>query len=211
MLTADRILFTPNFASRDEYKSAYEDHLAGFINLDNVWPLHEWPEVFAGREIFIRLDPGEGQGHHKHVQTGGVRSKFGVSVDQLKQSLDIIQKHNIKVIGLHVHKGSGIYDSNVWNKTAIFLSTLCTNFPHLRYLDLGGGLGVKYRTTDPNLDLPSLEKSLASFLQSVNTDRKQHQLADIELWLEPGRFLVANAGVLLAKVTQLKHKPGKGR
>jgi len=201
-LPRERLLFTPNFAAKIEYEEAY--FYTDYVNLDNIYPLEAWPELFKGRQVMMRMDPGEGLGYHEKMQTGGARSKFGVSVSQLHAILPTINALGIKVIGLHVHKGSGIHDASVWAGTAAFLASLMPLFPHLRILDLGGGLGVGYRDTDPLLDLALLDKSVAQFRAGLGDRGKE-----LQLWLEPGRFLVATAGVLLASVTQLKHKPGR--
>ena len=74
-LAPERVLFTPNFAPRVEYERAFERGVR--VTVDAVFPLLEWPEVFKGREIFVRFDPGHGRGHHPHVRTAGVQSKFG--------------------------------------------------------------------------------------------------------------------------------------
>ena len=84
-LDLDRILFTPNFAPRDEYAWALDKGL--LVTLDNLYPLQAWPEIFADKKIFVRMDPGQGRGHHEHVKTAGVHSKFGVplfEVDELQ-------------------------------------------------------------------------------------------------------------------------------
>ncbi len=75
-LAAERVLFTPNFAARSEYEAAFARGVR--VTLDNLYPLKMWPQVFRGREIFLRIDPGFGRGHHSHVRTAGVHSKFGV-------------------------------------------------------------------------------------------------------------------------------------
>ncbi len=75
-LDPERVLFTPNFAPRSEYEYGFAKGVR--VTLDNLYPLKTWPEVFRGREIFLRIDPGFGRGHHSHVRTAGVHSKFGV-------------------------------------------------------------------------------------------------------------------------------------
>jgi diaminopimelate decarboxylase/aspartate kinase len=202
-LARDRLLFTPNFAGKLEYEEAY--FYTEQVNLDNVYPLEAWPEVFKGKSVLLRVDPGEGLGYHEKMQTGGVKSKFGVSVEQMLAAVPKMKELNIRVVGLHVHKGSGIHVSAVWAKTAEFLCQFLPLFPDLKYLDLGGGLGIQYRDTDPPLDLQALDASVAALRASLPDGAGQR----LQLWLEPGRFLAAQSGVLLAKVTQLKTKPGR--
>lgn len=194
-LDPKRILFTPNFAPRHEYAEAFE--LGAYVTLDNLYPLQAWPEVFRDRELLIRVDPGRGHGHHKYVRTAGPQSKFGVSPDEL-DSLDALASAvGARVIGFHAHVGSGIISPETWAETAIFLATLTDRFPDVQILDIGGGLGVSERQSTPELDIGEVAEHLATFKRAN---------PGLELWMEPGRFLVARCGVLLAKVTQVKRK-----
>lgn len=189
------VLFTPNFAPREDYARALADGVQ--VTLDNLHPLEHWPELFRGREVFLRLDPGRGRGHHAHVRTAGARSKFGVAPDQLERATELVKAAGAVVVGLHAHVGSGILDAATWQDVGSFLAGVAERFRDLRVLDLGGGLGVPDRPGRQGLDLEALEAGL----QRV---REAHP--GRELWLEPGRFLVAEAGVLLTRVTQLKRK-----
>jgi len=206
-----RILFTPNFASRQDYAFAFSlapsSPGAGssiHVTLDNIWLLQSCANILYSRSVMIRVDPGRGEGDHDHVRTGGARSKFGVSVDQLVSNLPLIRALSIKVVGLHIHAGSGVFDVDNWRKNAEMLTSLLPHFPEVRYLNLGGGLGVPYRPGEAPLDLHALSRTLREW-------REDHAAAlrGIEVWMEPGRFIVADAGVLLARVTQLKEKSQK--
>jgi diaminopimelate decarboxylase/aspartate kinase len=194
-IASSRLLFTPNFASRKEYEFGFSK--GAIVTLDSVYPLERWAETFANREVMIRLDPQVRQGHHEHVKTAGKQSKFGVTVEELVALPNTLSRHNIKVVGLHAHVGSGILTGTTWGETASFLSTFMDLFPHVKALDLGGGLGITERDDQSPLDLVELGNRLAQF-------KAEHP--GLALWIEPGRFLVANAGVLLATVTQLKKK-----
>lgn len=194
-LDSARLLFTPNFAPREEYVRGFE--AGARVTLDNVHPLREWPEVFAGREVFLRLDPGRGRGHHAHVRTAGAQSKFGIAPDQLGEMQLLLAASRTRVVGLHAHMGSGIRTPEAWQEVALFLAAQAERFPDVRVLDLGGGLGVPERPGQSALDLAALDELLRRF-KAVHPR--------FEVWLEPGRFLVALGGVLLARVTQVKHK-----
>ena len=78
-----RILFTPNFAPRDEYEYGLEQGV--WVTLDNLHPLREWGDLFAGKDVFLRLDTGQGRGHHEHVRTAGIHSKFGIPLFELDE------------------------------------------------------------------------------------------------------------------------------
>jgi diaminopimelate decarboxylase/aspartate kinase len=191
----ERILFTPNFSPKGDYEMAFK---AGTkVTLDNIYPLERWPEVFRGREVFVRIDPGEGDGHHKFVKTAGAKSKFGVSIPQLGALKELIASTGVKVVGLHAHVGSNIFSPEKWSNTAVFLAEVASDFEDVKYLDLGGGLGVVEKPGQNALDLRALDDELAKL-------KRAHP--EYELWIEPGRYLVAEAGVLLARVTQTKRK-----
>ena len=194
-LAPGAILFTPNFAPRDEYRWAIASGLR--VTLDNLHPLRHWGELFRGREAFLRIDPGVGRGHHAHVRTGGAASKFGIPVGHLAEAAALARDVGLRITGLHVHAGSGIGDASHWAGVAEFLLEVGAQFPEARVFDLGGGLGVPDRAGRASLDLAALDASLSSL---------SHRLGGRDLWLEPGRYLVAEAGVLLARVTQLKDK-----
>lgn len=194
-LDAARLLFTPNFAPREEYRRGFES--GARVTVDNVHPLREWPEIFRGREVFLRLDPGRGRGHHAHVRTAGAQSKFGLAPEQMAEARALLDACGARVVGLHAHSGSGIRAPEAWSEVALFLAEAAERFPGVRVLDLGGGLGVPEQPEQSPLDLDALGEQLRRF-QAANPR--------FELWLEPGRFLVATAGVLLARVTQIKRK-----
>lgn len=194
-LDRERILFTPNFAPHEEYAYGFEH--AGYVTLDNVYPLEAWPNVFEGKELIIRVDPGRGHGHHKHVRTAGTQSKFGVAPGELDRLERLAEQAGVKIIGLHAHVGSGIVTPETWSETALFLTTLAERFPDVRILNVGGGLGVADRPGALALDVGAVAEGLAK-VKLANPG--------FQLWMEPGRFMVAQAGVLLAKVTQLKSK-----
>ena len=196
-LHPERILFTPNFAPRAEYEHALDAGVT--LTLDNLHPLREWPELFRGRNLFLRVDTGAGAGHHRHVRTAGQGSKFGIPLADLPEARTLADACDAHVTGLHAHLGSGILDPDSWGRTAALLAGLTAAFPEVRVLDLGGGLGVPEKPGETLLDLGHVNRALHSI-------KRSHP--GLELWLEPGRFLVARAGVLLARVTQVKGKGG---
>ncbi len=192
---SDRILFTPNFAPREEYAWGIKEGLR--VTLDNLHPLQAWPELFTGQELFVRLDPDHGGGHHEHVVTVGKASKFGISLDEVAELKHLVAGCQARIIGIHAHSGSGILNPDNWQKVAATLVEAAQHFPDAAVLDLGGGIGVADKRTDAAFDLLALDKLLSKF-------KALHPA--FELWLEPGRFLVAPGGVLLTRVTQLNTK-----
>lgn len=194
-----RILFTPNFAPKTDYEYALSVNC--HVTIDSLYPLENWPELFSGRDIFLRIDPGSGAGHHKYVCTGGNESKFGIPKADLGIAAKLVTEHNIKVIGLHAHSGSGILSPDLWQQTALMLAAETATFPDVTILNMGGGLGLAEKPGQQPLDMSILDASLMAV---------KSRYPQLSLWLEPGRFFVAESGIILAKVTQCKEK-GKVR
>jgi diaminopimelate decarboxylase/aspartate kinase len=194
-LAPERVLFTPNFAPRGEYSYGFQ--LGVRVTLDNLYPLKAWPEVFAGREIFVRIDPGVGRGHHHHVRTAGAHSKFGIPLSDVDELVQLTRHNDVRVRGLHAHTGSGIFNVENWTETGALLAELARRFPEVVVVDIGGGIGVPDREEHSGIDLGALDTGIAAL---------KRQFPKMQFWMEPGRFMVAKAGVLVALVTQLKGK-----
>ena len=195
----NEILFTPNFAPVNEYQNALA--LGVFVTIDNPALLFENPDIFADHDVILRLDPGHGSGHHRYVRTAGEHSKFGIPATDIKVVANWCVQHRVKVIGLHAHSGSGILDHQNWPRIAEYLGSCLNIFPDAHIINVGGGLGIRENPGDVGLDLPALNTALLHF-------KEKHP--NIQLWMEPGRYLVAHCGVLLAKVTQTKWKGQRG-
>jgi diaminopimelate decarboxylase/aspartate kinase len=194
-LPLERILFTPNFAARSEYEFALAAGVR--LTLDNLHPLEHWHELFAGREIIVRIDTGFGRGHHEHVRTAGLHSKFGIPTFELDELERLAGRAGAKIVGLHAHSGSGIFTVANWAETATLLAGLTRRFTGVRCINVGGGIGVPDKASRPPLDLAELDAAIGRV-------RAAHPL--LQFWMEPGRYLVAESGVLLATVTQIKGK-----
>ncbi len=193
------ILFTPNFAPLSEYQMALD--LGLNVTIDNPSILYDSPEIFTNQRVILRLDPGHGSGHHRYVRTAGTHSKFGIPAAEVEAVGQWCQQHHIEVIGLHAHSGSGILDHNNWPRIADYLGSCLPHFPQAHIINIGGGLGIRENPGDLGLDLAALNTALHEF-------KAMHP--KVTLWMEPGRFLVAHSGVLLAKVTQTKWKGTQG-
>ena len=194
-LARRRVLFTPNFAPRAEYAWAFEQGVT--VTIDNRYVLQHWPQVFEGHEVLVRVDTGTGRGHHLHVHTAGEDAKFGVPLEELPELAALAAAVGCRVVGLHAHTGSGVFEVASWTETAELLLEAARQFPDLRIINIGGGLGVPERREQAALDLGAFDTAVGAV----------HARAPaLEFWLEPGRFLVAAAGVLLVRVTQTKAK-----
>lgn len=196
-----RLLFTPNFAPRGDYEAGFEH--GAYVTVDNLHPLQAWPEVFAGREILVRVDTGLAKGHHEHVKTAGAGSKFGLDPKQLPELARLAADAGATIVGLHAHSGSGIKSPDAWREVAARLAeqrdAAGDVLRDVRILDVGGGLAVPERPGQAGLDLTAVDDALNAVKRTWGVD---------ELWIEPGRYVVAESGVLLATVTQVKQKRG---
>lgn len=188
-------LFTPNFASRTDFVAALGT--SAVISLDGLYPLQHWPDLFAGRAVAVRVDLGRGLGHHEKVRTGGASSKFGLPTSDLGTLLKLARDCGARVTELHAHLGSGILDAGHWGEVYAQLAALAQSIDSVEVLNIGGGLGVPTHPGEAALDLIELDAALLAV---------KHVYPQYKLWMEPGRYLVADAGVLLARVTQDKHK-----
>lgn len=194
-----RILFTPNFAPLAEYARALEVGVE--LTLDGPQLIEQAPELFRGHAIALRLDPGRGHGHHEKVRTAGSHTKFGYELAAVDQLATRLTQLGIRVVGLHAHVGSGIFTAATWAAVGARLASCREWFTAIEWIDLGGGLGVPERPGRIPLDLTQLDAALVP-LRTL--------LPGCRLRMEPGRYLVSEAGVLLAPVTQIRRKAGVG-
>ena len=185
------IIFTPNFCNINEYVNCFNQTNIKII-VDNVEIIKQNLDIFRNKSIGIRVDLNNGDGHHKKVITEGNNAKFGSTIKEILENIDLIINNNINIVGLHSHRGSGIQDYKSWYNTAINLLKLSENFKNIEWIDLGGGFGVD--NSNP-IDFISLNNKL-----------KELKNNNIKIYIEPGRFIVSEGGILISKVTQVKEK-----
>ncbi len=199
-LDPDRILFTPSFAPRAEYEFAFANRV--HVTIDNPNIVDEWADLFAKQKINLRLDPGFGHGHHDKVKTGGKEAKFGLALEDVPKMLRAVSNCGAAITGLHAHIGSGIFEAEHWAAVYAQLARVADTIGTVEFLDVGGGIGIPY---DPESDVFDMNR-YGAVLAEMKSVYPQYQL-----WIEPGRYLVAEAGVLLTRVTQCAAKHGVRR
>lgn len=192
-----RVLFTPSFAPRPEYEAAFARRVN--VTLDNVEALSHWPEVFRGRKIWVRLDLGRGEGHHAKVKTGGSASKFGLPVASLDAFVARARELDVRIVGVHAHLGSGVDLPKHWQQVYAELASWADGIGTVEIIDIGGGLPIPYKPDGKVFDIAAWSEGLSE----IKAAYPRFQLA-----IEPGRYMVAESGVLLLHVTQVVEKDG---
>ena len=196
------ILFTPNCVSFDEIKEGVE--LGLMINIDNISVLEQFGNEYGNSvPCCIRLNPHIMAGGNAKISTGHVDSKFGISILQKRHILRVVQTYDINVIGLHMHTGSDILDAEVFLKASQIVFDIALDFENLQFLDLGSGFKVSYREGDVTTDIKLLGKSIENTYKNFCKEYGR----DLELWFEPGKFLVSESGILLVKTNVVKTTP----
>lgn len=194
--------FTPNCVDFSEIVEGVELGLS--VNLDNLSALEKFGKKYGNSyPCGIRLNPHIMAGGNYKISTGHSNSKFGISIYQLPDVMRLIDQYKIVVNGLHIHTGSEITETDVFLKMAEILFGIASDFPSLKFIDFGSGFKVAYRTEDHVTNMYDLGLKLGkSFKEFYHRYGKQ-----LELWIEPGKYLVSEAGYLLVRVNVVKPTP----
>ncbi|MFN8341613.1 MAG: diaminopimelate decarboxylase [Cyclobacteriaceae bacterium] len=196
------IMFTSSGVVFDEIVEAVS--LGIQINVDNLSALDKFGRAFGSEHpCCVRLNPHIMAGGNLKISTGHKHSKFGISVEQVDRIVAVVKQHHIRINGLHIHTGSEISDANVFLQMGDVFFGLAQQFPDLDFIDFGGGFKVPYKPGDVETDLNEVGSRMSEAFNAFCT-RYGRQL---ELWIEPGKFIVSEAGKLLTTVTVVKESP----
>lgn len=197
--TPQEILFTPNMVSFEEIREAVS--LGVHINIDTISVLEQFGHEYGSTvPVCLRVNPHIMAGGNERISTGHIDSKFGISIHQMRHVQRIVQSGGITVNGLHMHTGSDILDAEVFLQGAEILLELAEMFPNLEFLDFGSGFKVPYKPDDIATDIDDLGRKLVARISAFNATRS----TPVEVWFEPGKFLVSESGTFLARVNVLK-------
>lgn len=201
----EEILFICNNVSDEEIAFAVKSGV--IVSVDSVSQLARYGKINRGGNVAVRINPGFGAGHHEKVITGGKNTKFGVDpvlIDDLKATL---KRYDLKLIGINQHIGSLFMTSDIYIEAATFLLRFAENFPDIEFIDFGGGFGIPYHkgAGEQPIDL----KELGIKLKRLLDDWVSKNGKEITIKVEPGRFTVAECGVLLGRVHSVKLNGGK--
>ncbi len=198
----ENILYTPNCVDFNEILEAKE--LGVNINIDNISILEQFGNKFGDSyPICIRLNPHIMAGGNFKISTGHVDSKFGISIHQMRHIERVVKSTKLHVEGIHMHTGSEIKDINVFLEGLEIMFSIAEHFPQLKYIDLGSGFKVPYQPGEKETDVNLLgEKVTEAFIKYENETGKK-----LQVWFEPGKFLVSKSGYLVVKANVIKQTP----
>lgn len=201
--TPDRILLTGTNLTRRELSYAIEKNV--LVNIDNIQMLENNTDLFAGREISVRLNPDIHVGGHEYLATGHGEAKFGILYRDLPKILELVSKHGMTVAGLHQHIGSDIAVADPLLQSLDLLLEKAAGLDTVRFLDIGGGFKVNYRETDPEPDIDGIGRRIGERINAFNNETNRR----LRLIVEPGKYLVSAGGFLLTTVQSVKRNNEK--
>jgi diaminopimelate decarboxylase len=198
----NEIMYTPNCVSFEEVQEAVD--LGVMINLDNLPILAQFGQTYGNTvPVCIRINPHIMAGGNAKISVGHIHSKFGISIHQLDEILNIVSQFGMLITGLHVHTGSDILDAEVFLRGGNVLFEAAMKFPDLKFLDFGGGFKVGYKPEDISTDVFQVGRKVTEAFQEFCKKYGR----ELELWLEPGKFLVSEAGYFIVKTNVVKQTP----
>lgn len=207
--TQDRIMFTGTSVRNDELKMLSDANVT--VNIDSQSELDRLLKIGVPQVLSVRVNPEVGAGHHSHCITAGPDSKFGLWEEETIQAYAIAQRARVERFGIHMHIGSGILDVEPYEQAVDKLLSIAKRVHdevgiNFEFIDIGGGFGVPYKPEDVEFDWSAFSaKVVAPFKNKV----AEYGLGKPFLCVEPGRYLVADASVLLTAVNTVKVTPAK--
>jgi len=208
-IAADKIFYTGNMFTNDDFKYAVENDV--LVNLDSISQIKRLAKVYddLGKEkkpLSFRINPEFGAGHHAHTITAGKHIKFGILDNQVIDAYSKAKEFGFKKFGIHMHIGSGIINPHDFEKAAEKYLSIIVNLSDsldilLDFIDFGGGLGIPYRPEEEPLDLNAYKKVV---LKQFSELIERGDFGDPVFKIEPGRYISAEASILLSQINTMK-------
>lgn len=208
-ISPDRIIYTGNMFTNEDFEFAVERDI--LINLDNYSQLKRLLKIHKkkGKDtnlISFRFNPEFGSGHHPHTITAGKEIKFGILENQIIKAYSMAKEFGFRNFGIHQHIGSGIINANDFKRpTEKFLNIIEKIAEDLgiqfEFVDFGGGIGIPYQPNVKPIDLTKYSKiMLHSFKETV----EKGDIGNPFLFIEPGRYITAEASIILTQINTIK-------
>lgn len=201
----EQIFFISNNVSAEELKYAIE--MGVVISVDSLSQLELFGKINEGGRVAVRFNPGVGTGHNEKVVTAGKKTKFGIDSQYISEVKEIVEKYNLKLIGINQHIGSLFMEGDTYLESVKALLAIAENFEELEFIDMGGGFGIPYEKQkgQKQLDIKTLGKEIDAIIFEWT---KKHE-RKIEFKIEPGRYIPAECSVLLGTVNAVKTNYGR--
>ncbi len=196
--TDAEIVFTADVIDRATLELVAEHHIP--VNAGSVDMLEQLGQRSPGHAVWLRINPGFGHGHSQKTNTGGEQSKHGIWHGDLPQALSAIARHGLKLVGIHMHIGSGVDYGHLANVCDAMVALVVGMGHDLQAVSAGGGLSIPYRAGEAQVDA-------AHYFSLWDAARKRieaHLGHAVHLEIEPGRYLVAESGCLVSEVRAVK-------
>jgi len=193
----EQIIFTPSNPTDEEMKFVGEKNI--LQNLGSLSELERFGKMFSGSDVSVRLSPNIGVGEFDKITTGQNESKFGIVLDDFAEVQNICKKYKLSLVGIHCHLGSGFYTATEFTEAFELLLGISNQFSDIKFIDMGGGFGVQYDPDKPEINLQDFAAALKEKLENGNNK-------NLEIRIEPGKFLISQSTVLLTTVTTRKEK-----
>lgn len=200
----EEIFYVGNNVSEAEMMFALERGV--LVSVDSLSQLEQFGRINSGGKVAVRFNPGVGVGHHQKVVTGGKNTKFGIYPALVVEVKNIIAKYRLKLVGINQHIGSLFLEGNVYLEGVKSLLEIVRQFDGLEFVDIGGGFGIPYHKQigQAGLDLIKLGSALSELFHEWSGAYGR----EIEFRIEPGRYIVAECGVVLGNVYAVKENYG---
>lgn len=193
----ERVLYTSNGIAFTEIEEA--KNLGVIINIDSLSNLQKFGEKYGhGYPVGLRLRPNIMAGGNLKISTGHEKSKFGIPIEQIHQVVELVAKYQICIHDLHIHTGSEIKDVEVFVRGIEVLFDIIPYFKELKFIDLGGGFKVPYQKGDSETNMDLLAQKVGELFAAHPEAKK------LQVWFEPGKFLVSECGYFITQVNVLK-------
>ena len=192
------IIYTPNGVSLQEIEEVAK--LGVQINIDNLSILEIFGQKHPEIPVCVRINPHIMAGGNSKISVGHIDSKFGISIHQVPHIKRVVENTGMNINGIHMHTGSDILDIDTFLRASDILFDVARQFKNIDFIDFGSGFKVPYKEGDISTDIEQLGIQLSERFNEFCADYGK----DITLMFEPGKFLVSEAGVFLAKVNVVK-------
>jgi len=202
---AERLLYTANNITDAEEAMVVDQGV--LMNIESLSRLEKFAKRYPGSDVCLRFNPDVVDGGHAKIMTGGALTKFGILLQDVDQVKAIVKQHRLRVVGLHEHTGSGITRTESVYQAMQNLIAIATpeHFPDLRFVDFGGGFKVPYKPDEERIDYAAFGAEITRIFSAFS----QRYGRELEMYFEPGKYIVAEAGVMLVTINNLKSNRGR--